>query len=113
MQPRVTIRDVADIDAFAREGTALFNTCAGNARHGIFIEEGVVACIAFGNDLFGNRQAGLHVWNERVTGNTGNNVVAVNRATGNRNGVTAGGRSATRTADGNLFFNNICLDNWQ
>ncbi|MEX1049786.1 MAG: alkaline phosphatase D family protein [Akkermansiaceae bacterium] len=103
--------DGIDLDAASVDGIALFNNCSGNRRHGIFIEEAVSHNIAFGNILQGNLQAGVHVWNEEVVGNTGKNVVASNACTANRRGVSVGGRASDKTADGNLFFNNVCQDN--
>ncbi|MEX1114140.1 MAG: alkaline phosphatase D family protein [Akkermansiaceae bacterium] len=103
--------DGIDLDAASVDGIALFNNCSGNRRHGIFIEEAVSHNIAFGNILQGNLQAGVHVWNEEVVGNTGKNVVAANECTANRRGVSVGGRAADKTANGNLFFNNVCREN--
>jgi alkaline phosphatase/alkaline phosphatase D len=103
--------DGIDLDAASVDGIALFNNCSGNRRHGIFIEEAVSHNIAFGNTLLGNSQAGVHVWNEEVVGNTGKNVVASNECTANRRGVSVGGRAVDKTANANLFFNNVCRDN--
>ncbi len=105
--------DGIDIDAHALDCTALFNVCRGNRRHGVFVEEAVTSSIVFGNILSGNGWAGVHVWNEEVKGNTGGNVIAANECIGNRRGVSVGGRAADKTAHGNFFFNNVCLENWK
>ncbi|NDC73893.1 hypothetical protein EBZ70_01065 [bacterium] len=104
--------DGIDLDAAAIDCTALFNTSNANRRHGVFIEEGITHNIVFGNQLSGNGGAGVHVWNEEVKKNTGPNVIAANACTANRRGVSNGGRAADISAHGNLFFNNICRDNW-
>lgn len=104
--------DGIDLDAHSIDGTALFNTSNGNRRHGVFIEEAVTHQVVFGNELRNNGNAGVHVWNEEVKGNTGSNVIAANLCVANRRGVSAGGRAATTSAHGNLFFNNVCRDNW-
>jgi MoCo/4Fe-4S cofactor protein with predicted Tat translocation signal len=104
--------DGIDLDAAAVDCTALFNTSNANRRHGVFIEEGITHNIVFGNQLGGNGGAGVHVWNEEVKKNTGPNVIAANACTANRRGVSNGGRAADISAHGNLFFNNICRDNW-
>ena len=103
--------DGIDLDAGANDCTALFNVSSGNGRHGVFIEEAVNHQIVFGNTLSGNGSAGVHVWNEEVKGNTGLNVIAANECGTNRRGVSAGGRADDRTANGNLFFNNVCRQN--
>lgn len=104
--------DGIDLDAGSIDGTALFNTCTGNRRHGVFIEEGIKHNIAFANTLNANRQAGVHVWNEEVKKNTGLNVISANECNGNRRGASVGGRASDMTANENLFFNNICRENW-
>ena len=103
--------DGIDLDAGSKDCTALFNISSGNGRHGVFIEEAVNHQIVFGNTLSNNGQAGVHVWNEEVKGNTGLNVISANECTANRRGVSAGGRADDRTANGNLFFNNVCRQN--
>jgi nitrous oxidase accessory protein NosD len=103
--------DGIDLDAHSDDGTALFNVCSGNQRQGIFIEEAIRHHIAFGNQLAGNRQSGIHIWNEEVEGNTGSNVVAANECFDNFRGISLGARAADRTAHGNLLFNNICRQN--
>ena len=102
--------DGIDLDAHAIDCTALFNVCNGNRRHGVFVEEAIQNNIVFGNQLDGNG-TGVHVWNEKVKGNTGPNVIAANECSGNRRGIGVGGRADDRTADGNLFFNNVCTGN--
>lgn len=104
--------DGIDLDAGSIDGTALFNTCTGNRRHGVFIEEGIQHNIAFANTLNANLQAGVHVWNEEVKKNTGQNVVSANECNGNRRGVSVGGRASDITANVNFFFNNVCRENW-
>lgn len=104
--------DGIDLDAAAVDCTALFNTSNANRRHGVFIEEGITHNIVFGNQLSGNGGAGVHVWNEEVKKNTGPNIIAANICTANRRGVSNGGRAADVSAHGNLFFNNVCRDNW-
>ncbi len=103
--------DGIDLDAGSKDCTALFNVCSGNGRHGVFVEEAVSEQIVFANILNGNGQAGVHVWNEEVVGNTGHNVIAANTCESNRRGVSAGGRSADKTANANFFFNNVCRHN--
>lgn len=103
--------DGIDLDAHSIDCTALFNTCTGNKRHGVFIEEAISHNIVFGNQLNANHQAGVHVWNEEVVGNTGPNLIAANECNGNRRGVSVGGRAMDKTAHGNFFFNNICREN--
>ena len=102
--------DGIDLDAHAINCTALFNTCNGNRRHGVFIEEAIENNIVFGNELHGNG-TGVHVWNEEVKGNTGPNLIAANHCSGNRRGIGLGGRADDKTAHGNLFFNNVCTEN--
>jgi hypothetical protein len=104
--------DGIDLDAGSIDGTALFNICTGNRRHGVFIEEGIQHNIAFANTLNANLQAGVHVWNEEVKKNTGQNVVSANECNGNRRGVSVGGRASDITANVNFFFNNVCRENW-
>jgi hypothetical protein len=103
--------DGIDLDAHSRDSTALFNICSANQRHGIFIEEAIQHHIAFGNQLVGNRQSGIHIWNEEVKGNTGSNVVAANVCFDNFRGISLGAREAEKTAHGNLLFNNVCRQN--
>ncbi len=55
-------------------------------RHGVFIEEAISHNIVFGNQLNANHQAGVHVWNEEVVGNTGPNLIAATNATGTGGG---------------------------
>ena len=102
--------DGIDLDAHAINCTALFNTCNGNRRHGVFIEEAIKNNIVFGNQLHGNG-TGVHVWNEEVEGNTGPNLISANRCSGNRRGIGLGGRADDKTSHGNLFFNNVCTEN--
>ena len=104
--------DGIDLDAHSIDGTALFNISNGNLRHGVFVEEAITHNIVFGNQLMGNGGAGVHVWNEEVKGNTGSNIITANICTANRRGVSVGGRAPDITAHGNLFFNNVCRDNW-
>ncbi|WFB36851.1 right-handed parallel beta-helix repeat-containing protein [Kiritimatiellota bacterium B12222] len=103
--------DGIDIDAYAVGCTALFNVSSGNGRHGIFVEEAVKGSVVVGNELYDNRDSGVHVWNEAVPGNTGGNVIASNICVGNRRGVSVGGRSEEKTAKGNFFYNNLCQEN--
>jgi parallel beta-helix repeat protein len=102
--------DGIDLDAHAINCTALFNTCNGNRRHGVFIEEAIENNIVFGNRLHGNG-TGVHVWNEEVKGNTGPNLISANHCSGNRRGIGLGGRADDKTSHGNLFFNNVCTEN--
>jgi hypothetical protein len=103
--------DGIDFDAGARDCTALFNVCSGNKRHGLFIEEAAHNNIAFGNNFSNNDGAGVHVWNEEVTGNTGSNCIVANLCERDYRGVSVGGRSADKTANENLVFNNVCRAN--
>ena len=103
--------DGIDLDAHSKDGTALYNVSSGNRRHGVFLEEAISHHVVFGNDLMGNGFSGVHVWNQEVKGNTGFNVVAANRCTGNVRGITVGGREEDITANGNFFFNNVTRDN--
>ncbi len=104
--------DGIDLDAGSIDGTALFNISNGNRRHGVFVEEGISHNIVFGNQLNGNGNAGVHVWNEEVKKNTGTNIIAANTCIANRRGVSTGGRAENISAHANLFFNNVCRDNW-
>lgn len=104
-------QDGIDVDAHANDCTILFNVAAGNRRHGVFVEEGVTHNVVFGNQLSGNLRSGIHVWNEAVAGNTGENVISANVCRDNAKGVSVGGRAADKTANQNLFFNNVCLGN--
>ena len=106
-------QDGIDIDAVARDCTALFNVCAGNQRHGVFVEESATRNIVFGNRLVRNGFAGVHVWNEEVPGNTGLNVIAANECRENHYGISLGGRADDKTANENLFFNNVAATNRQ
>ena len=99
--------DGIDFDAHAKDCTALFNTTTGNRRHGIFLEEGIQNTIVFGNTADNNFGAGIHTWNEAVKGNTGLNVISANQCNGNWMGTSAGGRAEDKTANENLFFNNV------
>jgi len=103
--------DGIDLDAHAVDCTALFNVSNGNRRHGVFIEEATLGLIVFGNRLEDNGGSGVHVWNEEVKGSTGPNVISANVCRGNRRGVSTGGRDDDKTADANLFFNNVCQAN--
>jgi Right handed beta helix region/Periplasmic copper-binding protein (NosD) len=103
--------DGIDLDAGAKDCTALFNICTGNRRHGLFLEEATHNNIAFGNIFSANGGSGVHIWNEEVKGNTGSNAVVSNICQANRKGVSAGGRSDDKTASGNLIFNNVCSGN--
>ena len=102
--------DGIDLDAHAIDCTALFNTCNGNRRHGVLVEESIKNNIVFGNEFHGN-DIGVHVWNEEVKGNTGPNLISANHCSGNRRGIGLGGRADDKTAHGNLFFNNVCTEN--
>lgn len=99
--------DGIDFDAHAKDCTALFNTTTGNRRHGIFLEEGIQNTIVFGNTADNNFGAGIHTWNEAVKGNTGLNVISANECNGNWMGTSVGGRAEDKTANENLFFNNV------
>ena len=99
--------DGIDFDAHAKDCTALFNTTTGNRRHGIFLEEGIQNTIVFGNTADNNFGAGIHTWNEAVKGNTGLNVISANQCNGNWMGTSVGGRAEDKTANENLFFNNV------
>lgn len=103
--------DGIDLDAYSKNGTALFNVSNGNHRHGVFVEEAITHHIVFGNTLSGNGNSGVHVWNEEVKGNTGQNVVAANVCEANNRGVSVGGRADDKTANENLLFNNVCRAN--
>jgi Right handed beta helix region len=103
--------DGIDLDAYAVDCNVLFNISAGNHRHGVFVEEGVRNDIIFGNNLLGNYGSGIAVWDEAVHGNTGQNVIAANFCQRNRAGISVGGRTADETANDNLLFNDLCVDN--
>jgi len=105
------IADGIDFDAFCMNSTALFNTCTGNFRDGIFVEEGVKNDLMFGNILNGNNSCGIGVWNQAVTGNTGQNVMACNVCNENGMGISVGGRSADISSHNNFLFNNVCRNN--
>ncbi|MDF3129121.1 right-handed parallel beta-helix repeat-containing protein [Kiritimatiellaeota bacterium B1221] len=103
--------DGIDLDAYASGSTALFNVSGGNGRHGVFVEEAVKGMVVAGNVLSGNQDSGVHVWNEAVEGNTGGNVIALNDCVGNARGLSVGGRSEEKRAEGNFFFHNRCREN--
>lgn len=105
-------KDGIDIDAHCIHAKVLGNSCSGNKRHGVFVEEAVKGTIVFGNTL-NNNYRGIHVWNEEVIGNTGPNMFACNILEKNERGFSVGGRAAKRSAHTNFFFNNISRFNDQ
>lgn len=104
-------KDGIDLDAGAKFNICIFNTSVKNKRHGVFIEEASHNNIVFGNELNGNLNSAVHVWNEEVNGNTTNNAVVANVCNGNRRGLSCGGRDATKLSSSNLYFNNECSRN--
>ena len=104
-------KDGIDLDAGAKFNICIFNTSFKNKRHGVFIEEASHNNIVFGNELNGNLNSAVHVWNEEVNGNTTNNAVVANVCNGNRRGLSCGGRDATKLSSSNLYFNNECSRN--
>jgi hypothetical protein len=103
------VDDGIDFDANANYCTALFNTCNGNKRNGIFVEEGTHDTLSFGNILTANA-TGINVDNVAVTGNTGTNVLACNICNANGGGEKVMGTSSSITANENLFFNNVTIN---
>ena len=104
-------KDGIDLDAGARYNICIFNTSVKNKRHGIFIEEASHNNIVFGNELNGNLNSAVHVWNEEVKGNTTDNAIVANVCNGNRRGLSCGGRAADKLSSSNLYFNNECSRN--
>jgi len=104
-------KDGIDLDAGARYNVCIFNTSVKNKRHGIFIEEASHNNIVFGNELNGNLNSAVHVWNEEVKGNTTDNAIVANVCNGNRRGLSCGGRAADKLSSSNLYFNNECSRN--
>ena len=104
-------KDGIDLDAGAKYNICIFNTSVKNKRHGIFIEEASHHNILFGNELNGNLNSAVHVWNEEVKGNTTDNTIVANVCNGNRRGLSCGGRDATKLSTSNLYFNNECSRN--
>ena len=104
-------KDGIDLDAGAKYNICIFNTSVKNKRHGIFIEEASHHNILFGNELNGNLNSAVHVWNEEVKGNTTDNAIVANVCNGNRRGLSCGGRDATKLSSSNLYFNNECSRN--
>jgi hypothetical protein len=104
-------KDGIDLDAGAKYNICVFNTSVKNKRHGIFIEEASHHNILFGNELNGNLNSAVHVWNEEVKGNTTDNAIVANVCNGNRRGLSCGGRDATKLSGSNLYFNNECSRN--
>ncbi len=104
-------KDGIDLDAGAKFNICVFNTSVKNKRHGVFIEEASHNNIVFGNELNGNLNSAVHVWNEEVTGNTTNNTIVANVCNENRRGLSCGGRDATKLSSSNFYFNNECSRN--
>jgi hypothetical protein len=104
-------KDGIDLDAGAKYNICVFNTSVKNKRHGVFIEEASHNNIVFGNELNGNLNSAVHVWNEEVNGNTTNNAVVANVCNGNRRGLSCGGRDTTKISTSNFYFNNECSRN--
>ncbi|NBP90607.1 MAG: hypothetical protein EBU50_05185, partial [Opitutae bacterium] len=104
-------KDGIDLDAGAKYNICIFNTSVKNKRHGIFIEEASHNNIVFGNELNGNLNSAVHVWNEEVKGNTTDNAIVANVCNGNRRGLSCGGRAADKLSSSNLYFNNECSRN--
>jgi hypothetical protein len=104
-------KDGIDLDAYAQYNICVFNTAVKNKRHGVFIEEASHNNIVFGNELNGNLNSAVHVWNEEVTGNTTDNAIVANVCNENRRGLSCGGRAADKISSSNLYFNNECSRN--
>jgi len=104
-------KDGIDLDAGAKYNICIFNTSVKNKRHGIFIEEASHHNILFGNELNGNLNSAVHVWNEEVKGNTTDNAIVANVCNGNRRGLSCGGRAADKLSSSNFYFNNECSRN--
>jgi len=104
-------KDGIDLDAGAKYNICVFNTAVKNKRHGVFIEEASHNNIVFGNELNGNLNSAVHVWNEEVNGNTTNNSTVANVCNGNRRGLSCGGRAADKLSSSNFYFNNECSRN--
>ena len=104
-------KDGIDLDAGAKYNICIFNTSVKNKRHGIFIEEASHHNILFGNELNGNLNSAVHVWNEEVKGNTTDNAIVANVCNGNRRGLSCGGRDPAKTSSSNFYFNNECSRN--
>ena len=104
-------KDGIDLDAGAKYNICVFNTSVKNKRHGVFIEEASHNNIVFGNELNGNLNSAVHVWNEEVKGNTTDNAIVANVCNGNRRGLSCGGRDDTKLSTSNFYFNNECSRN--
>ena len=95
--------DGIDFDAYGRNSTALFNRCAGNRRHGVFVEEpGTADNTIFGNRLHANRIHEICLYNSSRTKPLFRNLLACNQCSGR------GGISARALMHDNVLFNNVC-----
>jgi len=95
--------DGIDFDAYGRNSTALFNRCAGNRRHGVFVEEpGTADNTIFGNRLHANRIHEICLYNSSKTKPLFRNLLACNQCSGR------GGISARALMHDNVLFNNVC-----
>lgn len=95
--------DGIDFDAYGRNSTALFNECAGNRRHGVFVEEpGTADNTIFGNRLHANRIHEICLYNSSKTAPLFRNLLACNLCSGR------GGISARALMHDNVLFNNAC-----
>ena len=94
--------DGIDFDAYGRNSTALFNTCTGNRRHGVFVEEpGTADNTIYANRLHGNRSHEICLYNSSKTKPLARNLLACNDCAG-------GGISARALMHDNVLFNNVC-----
>jgi hypothetical protein len=95
--------DGIDFDAYGRNSTALFNRCAGNRRHGVFVEEpGTADNTIVGNRLHANRIHEICLYNSSKTKPLFRNLLACNQCSGR------GGISARALMHDNVLFNNVC-----
>jgi hypothetical protein len=98
--------DGIDLDAYARDSTAMFNICAKNRRHGLFLEEpGATGNTVFANRVHDNRSDEICIYNSLKTKGLGRNLLACNDCTGRKGGTAI---SLRALAMGNVVFNNAC-----
>jgi hypothetical protein len=98
--------DGIDFDAYGRNSTALFNTCTGNRRHGVFVEEpGTADNTIFANRLHGNRSHEICLYNSSKTKPLARNLLACNDCAGD---PTRTAISVRALMHDNVLFNNVC-----
>lgn len=92
--------DGIDFDAYGRQSTALFNKCAENGRHGVFVEEpGTADNTIYGNQLHSNRLHAICLYNSSKEKPLARNLMACNEC--------SGGISVRALMHDNVLFNNV------